>query len=80
MRPEKMKQPVFDVAVLQIQFDEGLCIRLPVSAPLLVSMLELRPGLQGVTFRKNLKFAVVLKDGRRTVMSTSHIHLLDEER
>ena len=58
---------------LEIRFDEGLTVHLPVSVQLLPSMLEIRPGRTGVTFRKNLKFAVVQEDGQRTMMASSHI-------
>ena len=58
---------------LEIRFDEGLIVHLPVSAQLLLSMLEFRPGMAGVTFRKNLRFAVVQENGQRTMMSSSHI-------
>lgn len=61
---------------IEIRFDEGLIVRLPVSAQLLLSMLEFSPDLTGVTFRKNLRFAVVQENGQRTMMSTSHIGLV----
>ena len=61
---------------LEICFDEGLIVHLPVSAQLLLSMLEFRPGMAGVAFRKNLRFAVVQADGRRALMSSSHISFI----
>ena len=73
-------QPWLVVTTIHIHFNEGLQVRLPVSAPVLVSMLELLPGLKGVTFRDDLKFTVVQKDGRRVVMSTAHISLVDDRR
>ena len=66
------------MVTIQIHFDEGFAIRLPVSAQLLPSMLEIRPGMTGVTFRKHLKFAVVQEGGERTMMSTSHISLVED--
>ena len=68
-----MHQPTLAVMTLEIRFDEGTTIHLPVSAQLLPSMLEIRPGMTGVTFRENLRFAVVQENGRRTMMSSSQI-------
>ena len=66
-------QPEPAMMTLEIRFDEGLTVHLPVSAPLLLSMLEIRPGITGVTFCKNLRFAVVQENGQRAMMSSSHI-------
>jgi len=66
------------VATIQIHFQEGLTVRLPVSASVLHSMLELKPGMSGVSFRRNLKFVIVREDGRRTTMRTSRISLVSD--
>jgi hypothetical protein len=66
------------VVTLQIHFDDGSAIRLPVSAQILLSMLEIRPGMTGVTFRKDLTFSVMQEGGRRTMRSTSHISLVGD--
>ncbi len=42
-------------------------------------MLELRPGMAGVAFRKDLKFAVVQEGGPRQMMSTADIYLVAEQ-
>ena len=67
------------MTTLQIHFHEGPVVRLAVSSQALLSMLELRPGMDGVAFRKNLKFAVVQDGIGRQMMSSSHIHLLNDE-
>lgn len=64
------------MSTIEIRFDEGLTVRLSVNAQLLLSMLEFRPDMTGVMFRKNLRFAVIQENGHRAMMSPAAISLL----